>query len=253
MATIKGTDALLFVLIFAALVVRGLLSPPIWHHDGEAREGLVVQGIVQTQEWTLPFRNGELPSKPPLFHWIAAVPSLLVGLSDFTVRLPSVIGAGIMALTTFLMGRMAGGRRTAFAARAIGVAILLFDVTLVVMSRDVWRDVTLEKSRLAFANEISAILPGNMPLFAAPDLDDTALIVIAYRLGREIRRKPINCGDTNDYFLSPAEFTQGAGSASRTLALSKNDNIVLVTLLSGSRVRRNSDCMRSSPGRYGEN
>src|ERR1044071_6720919 len=65
-------DAWLFALIFAALLARLALSAPIWQH-GEAREGLVVWGIVHNNEWILPFRNGELPSKPPLFHWLAAV------------------------------------------------------------------------------------------------------------------------------------------------------------------------------------
>ena len=32
-------------------------------------------------------------------------------------------------------------------------AILLFDVTLMVMSYDIWRNMTLEKSRLAFASK----------------------------------------------------------------------------------------------------
>jgi hypothetical protein len=42
---IRSTDFLLMVLVFVALLIRILLAPPIWHH-GEAREGLVVQGIV---------------------------------------------------------------------------------------------------------------------------------------------------------------------------------------------------------------
>jgi 4-amino-4-deoxy-L-arabinose transferase-like glycosyltransferase len=103
-------DVLTFILVLAALLVREFLSPPIWHH-GEAREALVVRGIVQDQEWILPLRNAELPSKPPLFHWLAALPALLFGLNDFTARLPSVIGAGVIAIATFLLGRAAGGRK----------------------------------------------------------------------------------------------------------------------------------------------
>jgi len=107
MATINSRDALLLILVFAALLVRLLRSPPIWRH-GEVREGLVVQGIVHTHEWILPFRNGELPSKPPLFHWIAALTAFVLGLSDSIVRLPSVIGAEVIVIATFLMGRAMG-------------------------------------------------------------------------------------------------------------------------------------------------
>jgi hypothetical protein len=108
-------DFIWIALIFAALVVRIILSPPIWHH-GEAREGLVVQSIVYDHQWILPFRNGELPSKPPLFHWIAAFSSLPFGLSDLTVRLSSAIAAQIMVIATFLMGRAMGSRKTAWLA-----------------------------------------------------------------------------------------------------------------------------------------
>jgi 4-amino-4-deoxy-L-arabinose transferase-like glycosyltransferase len=93
----------LWAFIFAALVLRLLVSPPIWHH-GEAREGLVVQTIVNEHQWVLPLRNGELPSKPPLFHWIAALLAHFFGISDFVIRLPSAIGAVIAAIAIFLLG-----------------------------------------------------------------------------------------------------------------------------------------------------
>ena len=102
-------DKLLFALILASLLLHLMFSPPILHR-GEAREGLVVQGIVHNQQWILPFRNGELPSKPPLFHGIAASAAVIFGESDFTMRLPSAIGAGIMVVVSFLLGRAMAGR-----------------------------------------------------------------------------------------------------------------------------------------------
>jgi len=108
-------DTLLFALIFTGLLLHLLFSPPILHR-GEAREGLVVQGIVHNQQWILPFRNGELPSKPPLFHWIAASAALIFGESDFTMRLPSAIGAGMMVVVTFLLGRAMAGRMAGWLA-----------------------------------------------------------------------------------------------------------------------------------------
>lgn len=115
MMALDRRDGLFFVVIFFALLARLLLSPPIWQH-GEAREGLVVQGIVHDHEWILPLRNGEMPSKPPFFHWLAALPAFVFGPIDFIVRLPSAIGAAIMAAATFFMGREIGGRRTGWLA-----------------------------------------------------------------------------------------------------------------------------------------
>ena len=112
---LKYLDKLLFTAIFAGLVMHLMFSLPILHR-GEAREGLVVQGIVHNQQWILPFRNGEMPSKPPLFHWIAASAALILGESDFVMRLPSAIGAGIMLVITFLLGRAMAGRRTGWLA-----------------------------------------------------------------------------------------------------------------------------------------
>lgn len=109
------TDFLLLALVFGVLLVRLLLSPPIWHH-GEAREGLVVQGIVHHHQWILPFRNGELPSKPPLYHWIAALFALIFGLSDFIVRLPSAMGAEIAIIAVFLLGKAMDDRKTGWLA-----------------------------------------------------------------------------------------------------------------------------------------
>lgn len=108
-------DGWWFALIFAALLARLALLPPIWQH-GEAREGLVVLGIVNNHQWILPFRNGELPSKPPLFHWLAALFAWLIGMNDLAVRLPSLLAAEVMAIATYLMARTIGSRTTGWLA-----------------------------------------------------------------------------------------------------------------------------------------
>ena len=123
-ARLTNVDKLLFALIFFGLLLRLLFAPPIANR-GEAREGLVVQGILHGHQWILPFRNGELPSKPPLYHWIAASGALVIGASDFAMRLPSAIGAGVMIWVTFLLGRAMGGRRTGWLA--VGAILGIYD------------------------------------------------------------------------------------------------------------------------------
>ncbi len=90
-----------------------LHTPPVDHH-GEAREGLVVQAIVDHGEWILPRRNGELPSKPPLFHWVAGGAALAFGLSDVVLRLPSAVAAWGVACLTFALASTVGGTATAW-------------------------------------------------------------------------------------------------------------------------------------------
>jgi 4-amino-4-deoxy-L-arabinose transferase-like glycosyltransferase len=108
-------DFVLLSLIAGILVASVMVAAPIWQH-GEAREGLVIQDIVQNQRWILPLRNNELPSKPVLYHWIAACFALLFGLSDVTVRLPSTLASAVIVLLTFRLGNLIGGRKTAWLA-----------------------------------------------------------------------------------------------------------------------------------------
>lgn len=107
-------------MVLAVALAWPLRSPRIEHH-GEAREGLGVQAIVHRGTWILPRRNGELPTKPPLFHWFGAIAAKVWGLSDVTVRLPSAVAAWLVAALTFALARATGGRRTGW--MAVGVLL----------------------------------------------------------------------------------------------------------------------------------
>ncbi len=50
--------------------------------SSEARELQVVDIILRTNEWILPLRNGLIPSKPPLYHWLVSLMSLPFGRVD---------------------------------------------------------------------------------------------------------------------------------------------------------------------------
>ncbi len=100
--------------VLAALVVAGAwgilalwgLGDAAFHTKGEPREGLVVWEMTHDGGWILPKRNGsELPSKPPLFHWMGALTSIAQGhVDEWSIRFPSsllsllgallVLGAG---------------------------------------------------------------------------------------------------------------------------------------------------------------
>lgn len=121
-APLRASDRLLLAALVAMASVWPLAAPPISTH-GEAREGLVVQTIVHEGRWTLPLRNGEIPSKPPLYHWIAGAAAAMVGLSDAVVRLPSALAALLVLL---LVQGLAGGRRAGWLAVAALVGMATF-------------------------------------------------------------------------------------------------------------------------------
>jgi 4-amino-4-deoxy-L-arabinose transferase-like glycosyltransferase len=106
---VRLVDLVVLTLVLAAALAWPVASPPIGAH-GEAREGMVVQDIVLNDQWVLPRRNGALPSKPPLYHWIGATAAHAIGLDDVAVRLPSALAAITMAIATFVLATAAGGR-----------------------------------------------------------------------------------------------------------------------------------------------
>lgn len=114
---------------FRLIVALCLLSIPLFflplaqsdlYNKGEPREGLVVQDMVHSGRWLLPLRNNELPSKPPMFHWIASAVSLLAGtVNAFTVRFPSALLGLAGVILTYLFGKKIKGQAVGFVAALV--------------------------------------------------------------------------------------------------------------------------------------
>src|SRR5438445_8642569 len=115
------------VLAAAALVALTvvLAALPIGsdvYEGGEAREGLVVREMLRTGDWILPLWNGSIvPSKPPLFHWLAAGAAALAGagVTEHTLRAPSIVLAGVVVPLVLLAGRAWGGEQVGFLAALV--------------------------------------------------------------------------------------------------------------------------------------
>jgi hypothetical protein len=82
----------LLIALGAALYLANLGGYPMYT-KGEPREAVTVFDIVHGGGIILPMRAGvEIPSKPLLMHWMAAIASLaLGGVTEMSVRLPSAI------------------------------------------------------------------------------------------------------------------------------------------------------------------
>lgn len=103
---------------YAFLAIAAILVPWLGLADfytrGEPREALVSQSMLRSGDWILPRSyNDAVPSKPPLFHWIATAASLPCGeVTEFTVRLPSAL------LALFALGFFLFTLRAALSSRA---------------------------------------------------------------------------------------------------------------------------------------
>src|SRR5574341_975593 len=95
------------LLALCALLYFPYLGKLPFFNKGEPREALVVQEIIRHGNWLFPLKWGEeIPSKPPLFHWLAALTSMVRGgVSEMTVRLPSALLATAAVLLLYGLGR----------------------------------------------------------------------------------------------------------------------------------------------------
>src|SRR5580658_10550308 len=82
----------ILMMLGVALYLVNLGGYPLYT-KGEPREAVTIFNIVHGGGLILPQRAGvEIPSKPLLMHWLAALASIGLGeVSEFTVRLPSAM------------------------------------------------------------------------------------------------------------------------------------------------------------------
>src|SRR5437667_7053872 len=110
----------LLVALCGALFFPYLGNTPFFD-KGEPREAMAVQDIVQRGEWLVPLKRAtDIPSKPPLFHWSAALTSRVTGkLNEATIRFPSALYATVGVLILYLLGQKLFGTRVALLGAAI--------------------------------------------------------------------------------------------------------------------------------------
>ena len=127
----QRSSFVLHVLLLVALC--GVLYVPYlgntsFFDKGEPREALAVQDIVQRGEWLFPLKRAEaIPSKPPLFHWSAALTYQVTGsLNEATIRFPSAFYATLGVLMLYLLGRKLYGGEVALLAAAMLATTLTY-------------------------------------------------------------------------------------------------------------------------------
>ena len=111
--------AIPLVVICTVLFFQSPHAP--FYDKQEAREALVVWEIIHSGNWILPLRNGvEIPSKPPLYHWLAALTAKSMRqVDEFTVRFPSALLGTLGVLLTYLTGAILWGRSAGLVAALI--------------------------------------------------------------------------------------------------------------------------------------
>jgi 4-amino-4-deoxy-L-arabinose transferase-like glycosyltransferase len=112
--------------IVAALVtVPGLGIGTLWDNS-ETAYGEVAREILLTHNWVIMHLNN-VPYfvQPPLYFWLGAIFSALMGPTTFALRLPSALATiGLCAFTGYAVARQAGTRAGAYAAAILATSLM---------------------------------------------------------------------------------------------------------------------------------
>jgi len=122
----------LLVALCGVLYFPYLGSTPLFD-KGEPREGLAVQDIVQRGEWLFPLKRAEaIPSKPPMFHWSAALTYQFTGvLDEATLRFPSALYATLGVVFLYLLGARLFGAQAGLLGGAILATTMIYQTQAV--------------------------------------------------------------------------------------------------------------------------
>ena len=100
---IKYNKALWLIIILAIVMMIPFLGLIDFNTKGEPREAVVAYTMLEHGNWILPINNGgDIPYKPPFFHWCIAFFSLFIGhVNEYTSRLPSAVSLVLMTIGGF--------------------------------------------------------------------------------------------------------------------------------------------------------
>ena len=77
--------------------------------------------MIDTHNWILPQNNGdEFAYKPPMFHWLVATTSVVIGsVNEFSARFPSALAGVVLAVMTFCFFARRKNQQTALLTSVI--------------------------------------------------------------------------------------------------------------------------------------
>jgi 4-amino-4-deoxy-L-arabinose transferase-like glycosyltransferase len=114
--------------VAAVMFLAALGSTRLWDED-EPKNAACGQEMLNRGDWIVPTFNGQLRTdKPILLYWCLLAVYNVLGVSEFTARLPSALaGVGTVVLT-YHLGRMLFNRRSGFIASCLLACALNFAV-----------------------------------------------------------------------------------------------------------------------------
>ncbi len=130
----------LFVFVMAAIILLPFLGAAPLTDPDEAVYGQTAREMMMAGDWLSPRIFGQFwYDKPPLFYWLEMTSYTLLGISDFSSRLPSAVMAMATVLYVYVQGKDVFNTLIAFFA----ALILLTSVGLMYVGKAAVTDMTL--------------------------------------------------------------------------------------------------------------
>jgi hypothetical protein len=97
----------LLLLCYGFVAVVRLTAPFDIDNRDQAKQSLYVLDIVQGGSLILPLERGNPSRKPPLYNWVGAgISVVLGGVTDFTIRLPAALSGLGVVIVTYLIAEL---------------------------------------------------------------------------------------------------------------------------------------------------
>ena len=109
------------IALWLAIYVASMFTPPLLD-DVDTVHAEAAREMVLRHDWVTLYTNGfRYLEKAPLMYWELAISYKLFGISDWSTRLPLMLGVLALVLATYALGRFAFGERGGFYS---GVALV---------------------------------------------------------------------------------------------------------------------------------
>ena len=114
MLKLREDNAVLWLFLAAVtIILTGIGFRDAWPPD-EPRFVLVAKEMMQTGQWLIPMRGGEIyPDKPPVFMWAIALVYLITGNMKIAMLLPNAIASIVTLVLTYRLSRSLSDEKTA--------------------------------------------------------------------------------------------------------------------------------------------
>src|SRR6266700_7940177 len=106
-------------LLWVAIYLAGIFSPALLD-DVDTIHAEAAREMVNRHDWVTLYTDGiRYLEKAPLMYWGVAASYELFGVSEWSTRLPLMLGVLALLLVTYVLGKRAYGKRTGFYAAVV--------------------------------------------------------------------------------------------------------------------------------------